>query len=267
MNLHPLCALFPPLSEAEAAALAEDILENGLRYDIITYDGQILDGANRYRACIATGVEPKYAEYVGDSPELYVLSANLHRRHLSPGQQAVIVASVQDWARAYGHGGDRKGERAVTLPLDTVAARQALSGASDKTQRMADAVARSDPSLAREVISGETSLPKAARKVAGKDGPVILAALAEKPAEQSDNDAEQQNRISEMSANLAELVAENEQLVRVFEADDKLKQALDECTRLRAENRVLKERLNGLMAEKNEAVRLAKSWKRKAESK
>ena len=65
--------------------------------------------------------------------------ANLHRRHLTPGQQAMIVSIAQDWSKAQAHGGDRRSDQAVTLPLDqtqdTVSSRQAQSGASDKTQR------------------------------------------------------------------------------------------------------------------------------------
>ena len=76
----------------------------------------------------------------------------LHRRHMTAGQQAAIVASAQDWAKAQTHGGNRKHlsnqevNQAVVLPLetglDTVAARRAQSGASDKTQRIADKVAK-----------------------------------------------------------------------------------------------------------------------------
>lgn len=34
----------------------------------------------------------------------FVLSANLHRRHMTAGQQAAIVASAQDWAKAHPRG-------------------------------------------------------------------------------------------------------------------------------------------------------------------
>ena len=82
----------------------------------------------------------------------------LHRRHMTAGQQAAIVASAQDWAKAQTHGGNRKHlsnqevNQAVVLPLetglDTVAARRAQSGASDKTQRIADKVAKEAPATA-----------------------------------------------------------------------------------------------------------------------
>lgn len=79
---------------------------------------------------------------------------------MTPGQQAAIVASAQDWSKANSHGGDRKSDQKATLPLDTIASRAAESGASERTQRMADKVAKADPELAKQVAHGEISLPK-----------------------------------------------------------------------------------------------------------
>ena len=105
MELHPLCTLFPRLADVEFDVLVADIKLNGLREPIITHDGMILDGGNRYRACLAAGVEPRWKLFDGGSIVSFVLSANLHRRHLTPGQQAAIVASAQDWASAHHQGG------------------------------------------------------------------------------------------------------------------------------------------------------------------
>ena len=54
-------------------------------------------------------------------------------------------------------------------------------------------------------------------------------------------------------------------MAAVFEADDKLATALAENKRLRLEIGGLRERVNGLMGEKNTAIRLMKGWKSKAE--
>ena len=59
-ELHPLCTLFPRLGDEEAARLAEDIKANGLREPITLCGGMILDGGNRYAACITAGVEPQF---------------------------------------------------------------------------------------------------------------------------------------------------------------------------------------------------------------
>lgn len=187
MELHPLCTLFPRLTGAEFDALVADIKANGLREPIIIHDGMILDGGNRYRACIEAGVEPATMKFGGGNLVSYVLSANLHRRHLTAMQSAAIVASATDWANANFHGGDRKSDQAVNLPLDTVSDRAAVSGVSDKTQRSADKIAKADPELAKALGRGEVSPSDAVEQVTGKRPGT--KPLAKKEAE-PDQDAE-----------------------------------------------------------------------------
>jgi ParB-like chromosome segregation protein Spo0J len=190
LELHPLCTLFPRLVGQEFDALKSDIIVNGQREPIVVHEGLVLDGGNRYRACIEAGVEPVLKNFTGTSAVSFVLSANLHRRHLSAGQQAAIVASAQDWTRAQRTGGDRKSDQAATLPLDSVADRAAQSGASERTQRMADKVARESPDLAKQVAHGDISLPKAIEQLSPKspkpqavtDAPCQSAATAPVPA-------------------------------------------------------------------------------------
>lgn len=168
LELHPLCTLFPRLTGAEFEALQADIIANGQREPITVHEGLVLDGGNRYRACIEAGVEPLLQEFTGTDPVSFVLSANLHRRHLTPGQQATIVSRAQDWTRAHCAGGDRKSDQSATLHLDSVSDRAAQSGASIRTQKMADKVSRESPELAKRVAHGEISLPKALEQLSPK---------------------------------------------------------------------------------------------------
>ncbi len=163
--LHPLCTLFPRMDGEAFATLVADIKANGQREPITLVDGMILDGGNRYRACLAAGREPQFVPFTGDNIVSFVLSANLHRRHMTPGQQAAIVASAQDWAKAQTVG---KPKSANDGQLATVAQRQAVSGASRNTQKMADKVAKKSPELAGKVARGEISLPKAVQTIAPK---------------------------------------------------------------------------------------------------
>lgn len=223
-ELHPLCTLFPRVTGAEFDGLVADIKANGLRQPIVLHGGMILDGGNRYRACVEAGVEPVFQEFQGDNLVSFVLSANLHRRHLSAGQQAAIVASAQDWAKAQvvGNPAFKQAEQWCNVaPLQTVSDRAAQSGASVRTQKMADKVAKADPELAKKVAHGEISLPKAVEKVAPK--------LATKPSKtpkaaarqpEPANDADTGQSIDEL---IAEIQKENEQLhaqLKAMEADD-----------------------------------------------
>lgn len=93
---HPAALLFPKMSEDELSSLSEDIAKNGLLEPIVIYEGMILDGLNRLAACRRAEIEPHFVDIDGElpSPTIYVLSKNLHRRHLSISQRAAIAADV-----------------------------------------------------------------------------------------------------------------------------------------------------------------------------
>src|SRR5437879_3857193 len=103
LTSHPVADICPQMNPADYQKLKADIGKNGLREEIVLYNGQILDGRHRYRACIETGSEPKFRKYEGDDPVGFVLSMNLHRRHLNPSQRAMIAAGLVTSK----HGGDR----------------------------------------------------------------------------------------------------------------------------------------------------------------
>lgn len=88
---HPLASLIPEMSDDEYRELRDDIAEHGLRQPIVLYEHMVLDGRHRARACEETGTVPRYEEYVGVEPAAHVLSLNLHRRHLSVSQRAMIA--------------------------------------------------------------------------------------------------------------------------------------------------------------------------------
>jgi len=178
--LHPLCTAFPPISEEEMAQLVEDIQQNDLREPIVLLDGQVLDGRNRYHACLEAGVEARFREFGSDKTDgadaaKFVMSKNAKRRHLTAGQLAVAAAKVQDWSQADQRGGDRRSQHAKTdqgepVPFDTAAKRAASVGVSSRTQKDADLVVREAPELADQVTAGEVSLKAAAKQVRQRIG-------------------------------------------------------------------------------------------------
>jgi hypothetical protein len=82
-TFHPIASMFPLIEGAEFDALVEDIRVNGLNEPIVIFDGMILDGRNRDRACVVADVDPRYRQFQSDDPAAFVLSANLYRRHVS----------------------------------------------------------------------------------------------------------------------------------------------------------------------------------------
>ena len=94
---HPAAMLFPLMAEDAVTVLAEDIRANGLIHPIVLHpDGSILDGRSRSEACRRIAIEPSYETWTGKAGEevAYVVSANLHRRHLNESQRGMIAASI-----------------------------------------------------------------------------------------------------------------------------------------------------------------------------
>ena len=94
LQTHPIADLMPSMSEEEYKNLIEDIKVNGLIEPIYLYEGKILDGRHRYRACTELGIEPRFEEYSGNSPVSFVISKNLKRRHLTESQKAALAVEL-----------------------------------------------------------------------------------------------------------------------------------------------------------------------------
>ena len=103
---HPFAGLFPLLSEFDLGELASDIASNGQRDPIILHRDLVLDGRNRYRACILKGIVPRFEMFTGTNDEAldFVISKNVYRRHLSSSQRAIAMADYEE----YRHGGKRR---------------------------------------------------------------------------------------------------------------------------------------------------------------
>jgi hypothetical protein len=95
LKFHPLAELFPLMEGKEFAELVDDI-KNGLNEPITLFQGMVLDGRNRARACAAAGVKPRYHQFSGNEADAraYVISMNIRRRHLSANQRRSLLMKV-----------------------------------------------------------------------------------------------------------------------------------------------------------------------------
>jgi hypothetical protein len=101
MEVRAAAQLLPAMANDEFDALVVDNREHGLRAPIVTLNGTMLDGRSRFAACRAAGVEPHFEEWEGEgSPVAFVLSANVHRRHLSASQRAAVAAGAEELFKA-----------------------------------------------------------------------------------------------------------------------------------------------------------------------
>ena len=96
LEFHPLASIFPLMEGAPFEELVADIKEaHGVREKVWLYEGKILDGRNRFRASEVAGVDCPTQNYEGDNPLGFVISMNIKRRHLSPGQLAFVALEIE----------------------------------------------------------------------------------------------------------------------------------------------------------------------------
>ena len=122
LPIHPAAELFPLMSPDELRVLGEDIKKNGItspiaivtRKDDKGWRYQLLDGRNRLDAMEAVGMRfqivfltyagcsidadefevTKQATVVCTDPYAYVISANIHRRHLTAEQKRELICTL-----------------------------------------------------------------------------------------------------------------------------------------------------------------------------
>lgn len=125
-EFHEAANVFPFLQGREFQDLKADIKENGIQIPVVVYQGKILDGRNRYKAAyqlIEDGysVDVPFEEFGGTEEEAlqYVISTNLHRRHLSESQRAMIAGRIANLS----HGGNRNDTEMLHSTTQSEAAR------------------------------------------------------------------------------------------------------------------------------------------------
>lgn len=169
MRIHPAANIVPLLDGAAFESLKEDIRQNGQQLPIVTWDQQILDGRNRMRACQDLGLQPKIvslSSLPGDSPALYVISANLHRRHLTQSQLAMVGARAREHFDAEAKERQSFKCKSVTIRGDARDLAGAAIGVSGKTIDFATKVLRSGvPEVIAACEAGKLSVSRASRLV------------------------------------------------------------------------------------------------------
>ena len=89
----------PPLKESEYEILEDKIKSNGCEMPLITWNGAIVDGHNRYRICHENNIPFEFQEKEFDSREdvrIWIVDNQLGRRNLTPFQSCEIVYPLKE---------------------------------------------------------------------------------------------------------------------------------------------------------------------------
>lgn len=300
---HPLSAAFPAMSAPEFQALKDSIECIGVQNAITLHEGMVIDGWHRYSASQELGMPCPERELPADvDPVDFVKAQNKERRHLSAGAWALIETELWQW-RSVGkpasansapgaeyQDAERNSAPGAELAAKSAADMAASAGVSVRSIEQAKNVSRKAATEIKDAVKagavslkdaavvaslppeeqvalaaeGPEAIKKAARAKAAKAAPAAPEA-AQPMSGQADSEGGDDAQ-AEMLADYERLNADNQMMARVFEADDRLAAAVAEVVRLTEENRVLTTRVNGLMAEKEAAVKMARTYKRKLDA-
>jgi ParB-like chromosome segregation protein Spo0J len=152
---HQHASIFPEMNSAEFDLLAEDIKLNGVRVPITLYEGKILDGRHRYKAASKFSIPLKEENFTRlpstVDPLAFVVGANLHRRHLSDNQRALVAATITNMRR-----GDN--QHTTAGAVDTAKAAKMLNVSEKSVTRARALVDKGSPQLQQLVREGKAKL-------------------------------------------------------------------------------------------------------------
>lgn len=263
---HFLSACWPDITGEEYEHLKDSISVSGLRESITLYEGQILDGWNRYRACIDTAMSMQLVDFDGTPEEAEQFVRDKHnRRSLTLTQRMACEAKMSTWP---GRGGDRftKNQSApgalcsassAVSPQNRTELAKKTGGSVRTAQQVINVVKSGNEEAINAMVQGKLSAKAADAKVKGKDK---IAPTTPKLAIQEDDGAPDEAEFNSVAAaEKAEamamrlLLASDEPLADVTE---KYKQSLLQIEQLSA-------RIVGLQNQSTQQVKTIKALQTK----
>lgn len=157
---HDLSTVFVSFEDTqEFDGIVDSIKQYGLFEPILMWQGCIVDGRHRHKACLKADVKPTYEYIPDDTPFNVVLDrvvgANLMRRHMTTGQRAMTAAALANMTQADNQWSARENSTKHKKSNKDAADQLNISDYSVKT---AKAIKRDAPDLAEEVSKGNMTL-------------------------------------------------------------------------------------------------------------
>lgn len=161
---HAAADAWPMMDDERFGELRTDIEANGQREPITLCDGMILDGRNRYLACVDLGIEPLTREYEGD-PWSFAWSLNGARRDLEATVRALIFKRCED-------GSAKWAKRLAKIAEDGRKKMAAAKSGNENAVKKKTTAVHSDPRLKSD---GGKHVAREARAADAKVSPATMA--------------------------------------------------------------------------------------------
>ena len=170
MKINPkFQSLIPPLSPEELAQLEANLVADGCRDPLVTWNGILLDGHNRHAICTRLGIEfeTRAIELQDEDAAMDWIETNqLGRRNLQPQQISVLRGNIYNRRKKAQHRPEKRDQNDPVNPKRTaeiVAAETGVSAATIKRDGKIAAEVAADPEL-QAAIANRTEFKKVRKK-------------------------------------------------------------------------------------------------------
>jgi hypothetical protein len=165
--------IFPEAKAEDYSRLRDDIIENGFdeSQPVTIYEGEILDGWNRQKACNEIGIKPTYTTFRGSDGDAiaFVMRTN-KRRNLNSGQWATVAADAEDLmaaiaAEAEKNVGGRPKKRPEPEPIELQQKIVAVSSNRNVTDTKAAELFNTNRTYVNQAVKMKQAAPEVFEKV------------------------------------------------------------------------------------------------------
>jgi hypothetical protein len=183
IQIHPeFRSLIGPLTQEERQQLEANLIAEGCRDPLVTWNGILLDGHNRFEICERLGIPYKTVQVDLPSAEaarLWIEEHQIGRRNLTTDQRAAIAyrimqrrvaLSKQERARK---GGNARSLSLVVAPTTEQSSsprqRELVSsqlGVSPNKLRVVSAIAKDSPGVVEQLVAGTLTIKQAQEEIA-----------------------------------------------------------------------------------------------------
>ena len=173
-----LQTLLPPLTDEECKGLEADIVAHGCLSPLVTWDGIIVDGHNRYEICQKHGLPFETIELTFDSldqAKLWAWQHQEHRRNMTSYQRTALALKFKPMLATKGKANMSSGgkglENSPNLTKETNTRQEIaqLAGVSDNTvARVEYLEEHADEETKEKLRQGKTSINKEYKRVKEK---------------------------------------------------------------------------------------------------